>query len=163
MNIIFLDIDGVLTSARTGWMNWDIYATTFLKWCCENSNTKIVISSTWRCNRNREFFADIFQEHLHEDWMTGVRLNCRGNEIQTWLDIHPEVLNYVIIDDDSDMLPHQLENLILTNTYNGLMFEDMEKLREKLNLIMTPCNMNLQTIIQHPNMFSQSKLYGTQL
>lgn len=31
----------------------------------------------------------------------------RGYEIQQWLEDHSEVTDYVILDDDSDMLPHQ--------------------------------------------------------
>lgn len=161
MKIIFLDIDGVLTSARTGWMNWDIYATTFLKWVCVKADVKIVISSTWRCNRNRQFFVDIFgEEVIHEDWKTpwnlmNLEIRCRGHEIQLWLNQHPEIDKYLIIDDDSDMLEEQLSNLLLTNTYNGIQFEDMEKIRIFFNLTNEPCNMNLQTIIQHPNMFSK--------
>ena len=38
----------------------------------------------------------------------------RGKEIQQWLDEHPEVTNYVIFDDDSDMLEHQMNNFICT-------------------------------------------------
>jgi len=156
--IIFLDIDGVLTSARTGWMNWDIYATTFLKWVCEVTETKIVISSTWRCNRDRKFFTDIFGDKIiHENWRTPWDLsdrdmNCRGDEIKRWLDSH-QVEKYLIIDDDSDMLEEQLPHLLLTNTYNGLMWNDMEKIRECLNTGANCLNMNLTTIVQHPNCF----------
>lgn len=161
MKIIFLDIDGVLTSARTGWMNWDIYATTFLKWVCLNADVKIVISSTWRCHRDKQFFEDIFgKEIIHADWKTpwdlmNRNVRCRGHEIKLWLEQHPEIDKYLIIDDDSDMLHEQLPNLLLTNTYNGLQFEDMEKIREFFNLTNEPCNMNLQTIIQHSNMFAK--------
>ena len=41
MKIIFLDIDGVLTSARTGWSNMDPFAVTFLKLICEQCDIKI--------------------------------------------------------------------------------------------------------------------------
>lgn len=158
MKIIFLDIDGVITSARTGWVNWDPFATTFVKWCCEKSDTKIVISSTWRCNRDRKFFTDIFGENaIHEDWRTpwdlsDMTMNCRGDEIQKWLTNHPEIEDYVIIDDEDDMLERQVSHLMLTNSYNGMMFDDYEKLRKMLNF-KHPCNLNIHTIIMHPNMF----------
>jgi hypothetical protein len=38
----------------------------------------------------------------------------RGVEIQQWLDEHPDVTNYVILDDDSDMLEHQMKNFVVT-------------------------------------------------
>lgn len=168
MKIIFLDIDGVLTSARTGWMNWDIYATTFLKWACEQSNSKIVISSTWRCNRNRKFFTDIFGENfIHEDWRTpwnlmDLDINCRGDEIQSWLNNHPEITEFLIIDDDEDMLPSQMANLIKTNSMNGIMFENMEEIRERLG-IKDPFNLNTVPIIQHSNMFCETNNSRTTL
>ena len=40
---------------------------------------------------------------------------CRGKEIDAYLDEHPEIENYVIIDDDSDMEPHQLNNFVMTS------------------------------------------------
>ena len=39
----------------------------------------------------------------------------RGHEIQYWLDIHPEVTNYVILDDDNDFLDTQQKYFIQTS------------------------------------------------
>lgn len=159
MNILFLDVDGVLTSARTGWMNWDIYAVNYLRYICRNANIKIVISSTWRHNRNRQFFVDIFGEELiHEDWRTicdlnDFTLNCRGDEIQNWLDNHPETTKYMILDDDSDMLEHQKQFLFLTDSYNGIIYKDKEKIGNFWGIPIT--NMNLVELHQHPNMFQK--------
>lgn len=36
----------------------------------------------------------------------------RGEEIKHWIYEHPEVTDYVIIDDNSDMLPEQLANFV---------------------------------------------------
>ena len=33
--------------------------------------------------------------------------SIRGEEIDEWLRLHPYVKKYAIVDDDSDMLPHQ--------------------------------------------------------
>ena len=44
----------------------------------------------------------------------------RGGEIQTWLDAHPEVDNYVIIDDDAVMLDKQLFHFVETNYEDGI-------------------------------------------
>jgi hypothetical protein len=39
----------------------------------------------------------------------------RGDEIQAVLNIHPEITHYVILDDDTDMLKHQLGNFVQTS------------------------------------------------
>ena len=44
----------------------------------------------------------------------------KGHEIQKWLDEHPEVTHYAIIDDSSDMLPEQLQNFVRTNGMDGM-------------------------------------------
>lgn len=163
--ILFLDIDGVLTSGRTGYQNWDIYSTTFLKWLCEKTNTKIVVSSTWRCNRDRKFFTDIFGDDIiHNDWKTpwdllDFTINCRGDEIKKWLDKHPEITEYVILDDDNDFLEEHQEHLVLTNSQEGMSYKDTSILGTKLGLTKEHvCNMNLLKLIQHPNMFSEKSV-----
>lgn len=70
-SIIFLDVDGVVNNLRTGWYSWDVYIVNWLIWFAKVSNSKIVISSTWRNNHNRNFFADVFGEELiHLYWNT---------------------------------------------------------------------------------------------
>ena len=49
---------------------------------------------------------------------------ARGSEIQQWLDGHPEVRDFVIIDDGNDML-HLTPNLVLTDARNGFQYTDM--------------------------------------
>lgn len=44
----------------------------------------------------------------------------RGHEIQDWLDRHPEVTNWVALDDDSDFLDSQLRNLVQADGTIGL-------------------------------------------
>lgn len=50
----------------------------------------------------------------------------RGDEIKQYLDEHPEVTEFCIIDDDSDMEPF-MNRLIKTDSRNGLTFTDAEK------------------------------------
>lgn len=149
--IIFLDIDGVVTSARTGWRNMDVYAASFLRWVCEQSGARIVISSTWRYNRDRQFFVNVFGDVIHDDWRTSIDLltngtDCRGDEIKLWLDAH-NCTEYLILDDDDDMLDYQVPNLILTDSYNGLMWNDMIEIIDRLSIPI--CNMDV--IFQHSN------------
>lgn len=52
----------------------------------------------------------------------------RGLEIQKWLNMQTEPYNYVILDDDSDMLDKQLPYFIQTDwTRWGLSDEDVER------------------------------------
>lgn len=154
-NIIFLDIDGVITSVRTGWFNWDIYATHFLRWVCKKSNTKIVISSTWRKNHSHEFFKSILGEYLHEDWSTPILDGFRGKEINAWLNEH-DVDRYLILDDDSDFLEEQVKFHIKTDSYNGLLFVDMMKIRDFFHIKEFP--REERTIHQHNYMFAEHNM-----
>ena len=70
--------------------------------------------------------------YLHEQNMTprlveipeGKHRIGRGDEIQYWLDHHKNEYNtYVILDDDSDMLPSQLNNFVQTDPMNGFLLE----------------------------------------
>lgn len=138
MKIFFLDVDGVFTSARAGWYNWDIYAVTYIRWVCKMVGAKVVISSTWRYGHDENYFKAIFGEYLHTDWRTPNRErtisdNCRGHEIQAWLDAHKQdgIENYLILDDDSDMLEDQKENhFIQTDSMEGMLFADMRKIKD---------------------------------
>jgi hypothetical protein len=50
----------------------------------------------------------------------------RGYEIQQWLDAHPEVTSFVILDDDDDM-EHLSPMLVRTDPYVGLTMNDAAK------------------------------------
>lgn len=89
-------------------------------------NAHIVLSSTHRKHFKDEHFKDEatklkkIQEYLSVlgidgtrciGWTPSLRKN-RGEEIKHWIYEHPEVTHYVIIDDNSDMLPEQLANFV---------------------------------------------------
>ena len=80
--------------------------------------------------------------------MQGIRLSIpRGVEIKQWIDTHihsdngkdwdyKEIgvdFNYVILDDDSDMLLEQAEYFIKTDPYLGLSEEDVKQAIKILN------------------------------
>lgn len=126
MKVIFLDIDGVLNIIPQG---RDQYGAVFhphlvenLKTVIDSTGAKIVISSTWRMSglsvmqemwSVRNLPGEVIAVTPNHMWKTGSTLQ-RGKEIQEWLDLNP-VENYVIIDDDDDMEPHQLQNFIQTS------------------------------------------------
>jgi HAD domain in Swiss Army Knife RNA repair proteins len=46
--------------------------------------------------------------------------DVRGYEIQAWLELHPEVDRYAILDDDTDFLEHRLPNFFHTSPNRGI-------------------------------------------
>ena len=122
MNIIFLDIDGVLTSNASMFLTNDSLDKGCLEFFFEGlsiiKDVKIVISSAWRKKDSfKNDFCKSFPElavaildFLHEDWCTiGSRNGNRGEEISEWLSRHPETTKFVCVDDSSrglESFPH---------------------------------------------------------
>lgn len=84
---------------------------------CNNTDTKICISSVWKNHfgnkegRIPDWWNDAlialgFNDNIYVG-ITKTRRTLRGTEIQEWLNEHPDVTNYAILDDDADMLPEQ--------------------------------------------------------
>jgi hypothetical protein len=147
MNIIFLDIDGVLNCQTfyenriKGGANVESPIRNIckerVKWLnelCESTKAKVVISSTWR-HSGLKYCKEILQEAGATfdiiDITPDLRFKgaVRGNEIKLWIDENIEKLSgikyydyksYAIIDDDSDMLLWQKENFFQTDNYSGL-------------------------------------------
>lgn len=134
MKVIMLDIDGVLNVCS---QEFDKYGQIFHSHLVENLKTiidvtgaKIVISSSWRYSglkvmqqmwKDRELPGEVIDITPNEIDVvkTGLcefyDMVCRGDEIQLWLNNHPEITNYCIIDDDDDMLESQLSNYVKTS------------------------------------------------
>lgn len=132
MKVIFLDIDGVLNVYCQG---RDEYGCTFhkhfednLKWIIEETGAKIVISSTWRRDgldvmqnlwKHRNLPGEVIDitptevDVVEYGTCEFYDLVDRGHEIQQWINDH-NIDNYVIIDDDNDMLPSQRGNFVRT-------------------------------------------------
>ena len=58
----------------------------------------------------------------------------RGEQIAEWLERHPEVTRYAIIDDDSDMLDEQKEFFAQTSFQEGMMFHHYMRLTHILGI-----------------------------
>ena len=154
MRIIFLDFDGVIITWRSHfsrsnwnrkkWETLDLVCVNFLKNLCNMSDgpMRIVVSSSWRFQQENvmELLNPTrLSEYFHEDWRTTVYSNverkvlvpeslARGGEINEWLNRHPEVKDYRILDDDSDILPKQLDRFIKCDGWDGLGGRDMKTL-----------------------------------
>lgn len=91
---------------------------------------KIVVSSTWRLGETVETLKKILHPaKLVSDAIIDVTpyigfSKPRGQEIQLWLDKHPDVTNFVIVDDDGDM-EHLMSWLILIDAEHGFQYKDM--------------------------------------
>lgn len=100
------------------------------EWCNE-TNTKICVSSVWKHHFGTE--GHVSTPEKWEDSLqllgfkpdtfvgiTGARRTLRGQEIQDWLDKHPEVIDYAILDDDSDMNEDQFDKFHHCDSWFGL-------------------------------------------
>ena len=132
MKVIFLDFDGVLNVIPQGHDEFGgIFHPEFvdnLKRIIDETGAKLIISSSWRhsgldkMKRMWEFRGypgeiigvtpDLYRFLDFE----GQRTMVRGDEIQAILDREPEITNYVILDDDTDMLPNQMQNFVYCST-----------------------------------------------
>ena len=153
MNIIFLDVDGVLNS-RNKLM--EVYKKThkphsgysypFDERCLENlkllvqeTNSKIVITSTWR--KDEEGIRTLLKtlnEYELDKYVIGYTpiLNTpREIEIKDYLYQYKEQPNFIILDDDSDfdaLIPY----LIKTNGQVGLTCENVKDGIKKLTKVV---------------------------
>ena len=150
--ILFLDIDGVLASydyllSLKGFIDKEKVA---LLNMLKPYDVEVVISSSWGYNDDTvkalkacglELPIIGGTEHFYSDWM------CRGNEIAKWLVNTFDEYNvftgkassysgkdyeYVILDDDEDMLMCQKDNFIHVDRNTALTEENINKAIEIL-------------------------------
>ena len=155
MKIIFLDFDGVITTVKSRWMI-DPHKCKMIKTICDATDAKIVISSSWRRGNLEKTIEEITNEEIVygnqpftiPERVVGVTNRmysckygvaderygvCRGVEIGRYIIEHPDITNYVILDDDMDMLLTQKDNFIQTDGYDGISDKDVIKAIEILN------------------------------
>lgn len=160
MNVIFLDIDGVMNSNESivhyhemflrqntprPWNTDAIFPISYmkrLKSLVDMFNAKIVISSTWRIfypdgwkwyrliENLREFGLEVEGTTIR-NW---TRYKQRGDEIRHWLSEHLDVTNFVILDDDSDMCEFTETNLAKCDFRYGFTKDVLNKAIKILNI-----------------------------
>ncbi len=91
---------------------------------------KVVLSSSWRLSYTPDDMETLLIARC-PSWKRGTIIDktdnigdFRGQQIQRWLDAHPEVTEYVVIDDDSDMLDSQKPRFVQTSWLTGLTMFD---------------------------------------
>jgi hypothetical protein len=154
MNAIFLDIDGVLNDINSietiyevlGHKQFHLLANTIgetpfnhrscarLKRLIEKTNSVVVLSSTWRMSKHSMKTVEEYIETKLYGKTPNLGLSyARGKEIQEYLDNHKEITNYVILDDDTDMLESQKSHFVNVDGKLGFSEEDFEKCMVILN------------------------------
>jgi hypothetical protein len=153
VKVVFLDFDGVLNSAQgpvgqKGLLGLCSTKVGMVDRICVRTGAKIVVSSTWRLNNDLAALRDLLVTHGLSDPALVIDVTPdlvrrpmgdsmlytvpeRGDEIADWLQQHPEVTHFVILDDDSDMgalAPH----LVKTSFQTGLLPEHVEQAVEIL-------------------------------
>ena len=140
MKIVFLDIDGVLNSrqydAHRGINdgNVDVSRLELLKQLVERTGAKIVLTSSWRRHWNScgepndktgEELQAVFERYGIQLYDKTPEINGdRVKEIKAWLDVHPDVLNFVIIDDTQFGWGEFESNVVKTNYLIGRGLEE---------------------------------------
>lgn len=140
MKVVFLDFDGVITTLKSKW-RLDPEKMELVKRILDETGAKIVISSSWRLSTLEDTLKDLSypsknpwvkSPFILAEYVVGVTelfsgRSHRGEEIDDYLNSHPEVTNYVILDDDRDMLEKQQDRFVHTDTYLGINEEDVTK------------------------------------
>lgn len=154
MKAIFLDFDGVLLTMRTsiaGGKGWTRSAPDFtamqLLYRCGEAGVKIVISSAHRthgrthCDGILDFYAHTFTltDYVLTDWRTKCAMTMgddftsmsRSVEIAEYLARHPEIDDYLIIDDEPhNWTPEQHNRWVQCDGLEGMTVPCMKIIKD---------------------------------
>ena len=131
--VIFLDFDGVLNSLRStlayggcGRTQFDPVAVSLMSRLAKEAGASVVISSAWRIGNDVMEMRSVLSHYsaILASRVIGLtpRLDgIRGAEIARWLAENPSEHNgnFVIVDDDADMLDSQLPRFVQTRHRDG--------------------------------------------
>jgi hypothetical protein len=93
---------------------------------CDSAGVQVVLSSAWRITHTHKEAADALGLPIID--ATPNLGTKRGEEIAAWLERHPEVTDYAIVDDDGDMLPGQMHRFVQTSGHEGMTWGDFSRL-----------------------------------
>lgn len=127
--------------------NFDPRCMELLNELITSTGAEVVISSAWRSGHTKEELQVLFEQYgfkhkiLDYTPRMGHAATVRGNEIKWWIHENKELIgpdywrwyDYVILDDDSDMLLEQRNNFLCINGYMGLTPKDIYKAEFILN------------------------------
>lgn len=155
VRVLFLDYDGVVNTPMwnadgsgcrynfpsDGKVN-NFQAVQWVSEFCQKAGYHIVVTSTWRLDNN-------YKECLVNGGLRkGIEIfgktesldgKCRGDEIKLYLETHPEIEQYIIVDDKDDILEEQRQFFVQTDGSFGFGERDMlkcEKIHKNERLIL---------------------------
>ena len=143
VRVLFLDYDGVVntpmwnedgTKCRynfpsDGKVN-NFQAVQWISEFCQKYGYHIVVTSTWRLDSNyKECLTNGGLRNGIEILGRTESLNnkCRVDEIKLYLESHPEIESYIIVDDEDDILEEQRPYFVETDGYVGFGLADVNK------------------------------------
>ena len=156
--LIFLDIDGVLNRTRSAsHIRVEAELVKRLKWVLDETGAAVVLSTFWR--HFDEYIAYILHRHgidgglvigstpgrvgsisdapsarLSRSAFDDDEYSGRAAEIRTWLDAHPSVTRFVILDDRASAADEATQAFFVhTDAAVGLTDADVEKALRILN------------------------------
>lgn len=151
MKVIFLDVDGVLNSDeyfdKIKNLNIDgiqseidVEKIKLLNIAINETKVKIVLTSSWRYTRNAQELRKLLSEYGISTDSTPFIQNERGLEIKQYLYEHPDVEDFVIVDDEifdsyNDELVKKLVKISNGNGHNfgeGLLPKDIDEIIKRL-------------------------------
>lgn len=153
--IIFLDIDGPVIPYRCALLEgqtkimtlFDPVAVGMLNHLCSEYGARIVIHSSWvRIMGGKETYdhcvsQGLKAEHFHEDAYCDENIVWRYTRVAEWLNRHPEVIMYAILDDEpwqddmDETVPYPdgiQDHLVLVSYYQGFLFDKYNDTLAKL-------------------------------
>ena len=158
MKVIFLDIDGVLTSRDSDSFIFECdsekyklnyYCVECLKYILDNvKDLKIVLSTSWRNYPDNHIMINTYGE-VYKSLLPDVKLtfneyivgkaphksgNNKYTDISDYLSEHSEVVDFVVLDDDPTQgLQGFGEQFFRISMYTGLTYEAAKKVVEYFN------------------------------
>jgi len=136
MNVVFLDFDGVITTNNTKYRSFDPICIERLRTILDKTNSKIVISSSWRKFdpivklRKMIRMAGIDTEVIG---ITPSHNSGRGEEIKMFLKLHPEITKFVVLDDNTFDMGPVMDRVVETDSYLGITERNVEQALELMN------------------------------
>ena len=154
MNVIFLDVDGVINLRTSSEQAIDRHAVSVLKYLVDQTGAVIVLSSGWRFwfdsdmepqEENSRLLYDILNEYglklfsKTPDFSTEeIRIHrtfsyVKAQEIKAWLSEHPQVESYLVLD-DLDLRDKEINmHLVRIDGRIGITGEDAKRAIDRLN------------------------------
>ena len=137
MKVIFLDFDGVINN----WKNFegvDFNNVKYLLQIIKSTGAKVVASSSKKHTFQIDSSVNIIDTCYYRDYVSvlngyGIEIfdvtpyvyKSRELEIIKYLDLHPEIEEFLILDDDV-VIKSLLEHQVFLDLYNGITLEHVE-------------------------------------